>query len=214
MKKIEFIHLDTHIKRIHIYPFDLDESADQMAMKGILGTLFQKGEPIFFLCWREDDFLSHPDRLKLRESIPEYFIENGKYALIEKGDEERHACCAMLPLNDSTLDCILNLWRYYQSLDFFTPSEELRWERLVLQARKSFKKHFNFGVETNHWNFICTKGYDGDMLIVTYKQNTKLPDLKGIVQSFGGEDEERYDIGNYRSYFEAFFSFSLDENKD
>ncbi len=183
MKKIEFIPGDTSIKRVHIYPFNLDAFADQMVMKEILGTLFQKGEPIFFLCWREDDFLADPDRLKLRASIPKYFIENGEYALIEKGDAERHACCAMLPINDATLECILDLWRYYQSLDFFTPSAELSWERLVLQACQSFKKHFNFGVEINQWNFICTKGYDGDMLTITYKRNTKLPDLEGIAQS-------------------------------
>ena len=183
MKKIEFIDVDTHIKRVHIYPFGLDELADQMVMKGILGSLFQKGEPIFFLCWREDDFLSDSDRLKLRESVPRYFIENGRYALIEKGDKERHACCGLLPLNDATLECVLNLWRYYQSLDFFTPSGGLTWKRLVLQARQNFKARFHFGVEANHWDFICTKGYDGDMLIVTYKPNTKLPDLKGIVQS-------------------------------
>ena len=183
MKKIEFIRMDTFIHRIHISPFDLDELADQRVMKGILDALFQKDKRIFFLCWREDDFLSDPDRLKLRVSIPKYFIENGKYALIEKDDEERHACCAMLPLNDATLECVLDLWRYYQSLDFFTPSAELSWERLVLQGRQSFKKHFNFGVEINHWNFICTKGYDGERLTVTYKRNTKLPDLEGIVQS-------------------------------
>ena len=183
MKKIEFIRMDTFIHRIHISPFDLDELADQRVMKGILDALFQKDKRIFFLCWREDDFLSDSERLKLRESIPKYFIENGKYALIEKGAKARHACCAMLPINDATLEYILDLWRYYQSLDFFSPSVELTWEGLVLQARRNFKERFHFGVETHQWDFICTKGYDGDMLIVTYKQNKRLPDLKSVVQA-------------------------------
>lgn len=131
MKKILYNNINKTVSGIVITKFDVHYNENvREILKKIIAVL-TIGKNYYFQFRSEDDFfIEKHELIKYRKYIPEYFDKQGKYKILYKKREGRFDAVGMLAVNNLTNDFILDLWKYYSSMSFFS-SDSLEWDNYI-----------------------------------------------------------------------------------
>ncbi|GAF04809.1 hypothetical protein [Saccharicrinis fermentans] len=174
------VELSKDIKSLCVEDFDINIWYDANRIKNILKCLFFNNDTIFFSFRREEDLTSDKELERLRISIIETFNKYGEYVFLKKLDEARFDSVARIDVSDFTFEFMFDIWKYFYSCTFFIPTEGFSFSDYI-----SFQKKIKFQdkggeklLSKRYSDFGCIKGLGGDSLIVSYRKDFQLPDLK------------------------------------
>lgn len=168
---------------IIIKGIDIDDIDSAKNLKEIIKRL-TIGEIYYFHFRREDTFfLTDEEIQKYRNEVPDYLYSNGKYLMKYKIDDERFDSIGLLSVNGDTYAEILTLWKYFESVTFFTPSKLLIWEKYEEIYNKIKPEQYGIGIIQNKYaDSVFIKGHDGDNLIFVYGPNYDETLLREVIE--------------------------------
>lgn len=165
---------------INIGPFNIyDNGLDRPYFKNVINKIFETGDEIFFYFRREESLTDEEELEVLRESVFKKITEQGRLLFLNKIDQSRFEGIATIKFDCSdTPNFIVDAWKYFYSLDFFKPINDL-----------SFEEYEDY-LEVNGVNdidglkllrnrltdCICIKGLGADHLVISYKSELCLED--------------------------------------
>lgn len=136
---------------------------------GAIIKMLNMGNSFYFEFVSEDFFLEEGELVRYRREIPKYLKQNGQYEIKFELDETRFRSIGYLPINEETFNEILILWKYFETLVFFNPSNNLSWKDFnnKITRKKPHIPVIDF-INNKYTNSIFLKGHDGDNLIFIY----------------------------------------------
>ncbi|RKE71976.1 hypothetical protein [Chryseobacterium sp. AG363] len=171
--------LNKNINLLSIEDFDLDMSEDLIRLKKIYECLFSDSNTLFFAFRREENLTDKEELKKLKVKILENFENYGEYIVLKELDNARFDSVGRIKINEYTYNFIFDVWKYFYSCTFFIPTENFNFfDYITFQKKNKFHDIGNEKLLINHYaNFSCIKGLGGDALIISYRNDFKLPDL-------------------------------------
>lgn len=170
------------IKILGIYDFDVNNWHNLSQLKNIYKSLFSLNEVIFFSFRREENLTDEKILKQLKVKILETFNSEGEYVILRQLDDARFDSVAKLIVKESTFDLLVDIWSYFYSCNFFIPKEEFTFSDFIqFQKLNSFQDIGNEKLLNSLYaDFSCIKDLGGDSLIISYRNDYQLPDLKEI----------------------------------
>ncbi|GEN69819.1 hypothetical protein [Chryseobacterium rhizosphaerae] len=171
--------LNKDINLLSIEDFDLDIFEDLIRLKRIYKCLFSDSNTLFFAFRREENLTDKKELKKLKVRILESFKDYGEYIILKELDSSRFDSVGRININDHTYNFLFDVWKYFYSCTFFIPTEKFNFfDYITFQKKNRFHDIGNEKLLINHYaNFSCIKGLGGDNLIISYRNDFKLPDL-------------------------------------
>ena len=180
--------LSRDIALFSVEDFDINAWHDANRLKNILKCLFFNDDTIFFSFRREEDLTSDNDLKRLRVKVIETFDKLGEYVFLRKLDEARFDSVARITVSDFTFEFIFDIWEYFYSCAFFIPSKGFSFSDYI-----SFQKRIKFQdkggeklLSKRYSDFECIKGLGGDSLVISYRKDYQLPDLRKAASESSG----------------------------
>lgn len=158
---------------IIIQGFEIEDPDCSGKLRNIVRKL-TIGEVYYFHFRREDSFfLTDGEVKKYRKEIPDYLKSNGEYVVKRKIDDERFDSIAYLKVTEDTYEKVFVLWKYFDGMTFFSPTNLLSWKEFGEIYDKIKPEEYGIGIiQKGYADSLFIKGDDGDNLIFVY--NTDL----------------------------------------
>ncbi|MCW1961286.1 hypothetical protein [Chryseobacterium viscerum] len=171
--------LNKNINLLSIEDFDLDVSEDLIRLKKIYKCLFSDSNTLFFAFRREENLTDKEELKKLKVKILENFENYGEYIVLKELDNARFDSVGRIKINEYTYNFIFDVWKYFYSCTFFIPTENFNFsDYITFQKKNKFHDIGNEKLLIHHYaNFSCIKGLGGNTLIISSRNDFKLPDL-------------------------------------
>ena len=157
-----------NINILTIRDIDIDNDSIAEDLKNIIKKL-TKGNEYYFEFFKENFFLDDEEVQKYRIEVPEYIKQNGVYTLKKKCDEEHLGSIGLLTVTDELFDQIIKMWKYFEGLSFFNPTNTFNWQKFEKIYDNIKPTLYGIGIIENHYaDSVFIKGHDGDNLIFSY----------------------------------------------
>jgi len=172
MKFINHIAINDLYSSCYIDPVDMDNSKDQGKINQLLTQLYKKEDPLYLIC-----------KKKLAKQLFNIDREEIEMQLFEDDLTRETNCCAHFIHSTRTLEIYKKFWNSFDQVRLFKPYPDLTWEKLlsyehnIFQEDKEGLKMFSF----NFFDCIVIKGLAGESLIVNYRKDFPLPEIKSLI---------------------------------
>lgn len=166
-----------------IRDIDIDNDSIAENLKNIIKKL-TKGNEYYFEFFKENFFLEDEEVQKYRIEVPEYIKQNGVYSLKKQRGEEHLESIGLLKVTDEIFDQIIKMWKYFEGLSFFNPTNTFKWKEFEKTYDNIKPELFGIGIiENNFANSVFIKGHDGDNLIFSYGSSFDQSLVNDVIKS-------------------------------
>lgn len=172
MKFINHIAINELYSSCYIDPVDMDNPKDQGKINKLLSQLYKKDDPIYLICKKR----FAPKHFNIaQEEIQIKFFEDDL--------SKETNCCVNFKHSTRSFEIYKKFWNAFDQVRLFKPYPDLTWEKFlsyehnIFQEDKEGLKMFSF----NFFDCIVIKGLAGESLIVNYRKDFPLPEIKSLI---------------------------------